>query len=78
MMASKWKEFWASPLGNGIKAILRNVLITAAGLLITSLITLFTGAEIDPTVKLLVVGALKVIDELLHKTGIAEKGLTRF
>ena len=75
---NKWQAFWASALGNGIKAVLRNVLITAAGLLVTSLITLFTGAEIDPTVKLLVVGALKVVDELLHKTGIAEKGLTRF
>jgi hypothetical protein len=75
---SKWQAFWASPLGNGIKAVLRNVLITAAGLAISGLITVFTGAEIDPTVKLLVVGALKVIDELLHKTGIAEKGLTRF
>lgn len=75
---SKWNEFWSSPLGKGILAVLRNVVITAAGLLVSGLITTITGADLDPTLKLVIVGALKVADELLHKTGVAVKGLTRF
>jgi hypothetical protein len=59
-------------------AVLRNALITAAGLAISELITVFTGADLDPTVKLIVIAVLKLADELLHKTGIATKGLTRF
>jgi hypothetical protein len=77
-MNEKWAEFWNSALGKGILAVLRNALITVAGLLISGLITVFTGADIDPTAKLLIVGALKIIDELLHKTGVAVKGITRF
>jgi hypothetical protein len=75
---TKWQEFWASPLGKGVMAVLRNALITAAGLAISGLLTLITGAELDPTVKLVVIAVLKMADELLHKTGIATKGLTRF
>jgi hypothetical protein len=75
---TKWQEFWASPLGKGVMAVLRNALITAAGLVVSGLVTLITGAELDPTVKLVVIAVLKLADELLHKTGIATKGLTRF
>jgi hypothetical protein len=75
---TKWQEFWASPLGKGVMAVLRNALITAAGLVVSGLVTLITGAELDPTVKLVVIAVLKMADELLHKTGIATKGLTRF
>jgi len=73
-----WFEFWSGPLGKGITAIVRNAVIVALGLIVSGLVTLFTNADIDPTTKILIIGALKAIDELLHKTGIAERGLTRF
>lgn len=77
-MAESWKKFWDSPIGKGLLAILRNAAIVAAGLIVTGLVTLVTGADIDPMVKAIIIVVLKQIDEFLHKTGIAEKGLTRF
>jgi hypothetical protein len=75
---SKWQEFWASPLGKGVMAVLRNALIAAAGLAISGLISVISGAELDPTLELVIIAVLKMADELLHKTGVATKGLTRF
>jgi hypothetical protein len=39
---------------------------------------LISGSELSEVTKLFIIGALKVIDEYLHKTGLAEKGITRF
>jgi hypothetical protein len=72
------KSFLETPLGKGIVTTVRNAVIAMAGLIVSDLITLFTGADIDPTTKLIIIGALKIVDEGLHKTGIAEKGITRF
>lgn len=77
-MASKWQEFWSSSIGKGVLAVLRNAVLVAAGLVISGLIPLITGADIDPNVKLVIIAALKLVDEMLHKTGVAQKGLTRF
>ena len=77
-MQSKWQEFWSSPFGKGLLAVLRNVLIVAVGLLVTGLLEYFTTAEMNPVIQMLVIAGLKLIDELLHKTGVAERGLTRF
>ena len=67
-----------SSLGKGLVTLLRNAALAAAGLIVTGLIELVGGLQLDPSIKLMVVASLKVIDEILHKTGIAEKGLTRF
>lgn len=72
------KDFFETPLGKGIITTLRNAALAAAGIIVSELITLFTGSDLEPTTKLIIIGALKLLDEGLHKTGIAEKGLTRF
>jgi hypothetical protein len=72
------KKFLESPFGKGLVAILRNAVIVAAGLILTELPTLISGMEMDPFVRALVIGLIKIVDETLHKTGVAEKGLTRF
>ena len=73
-----WFFFWQSPLGKGIISIFRNGAIGMGGLIVSELVTLFTNTEMEPMTKLLIIGSLKIIDELLHKTGVAEKGITRF
>lgn len=74
----KIKEFLESDFGKGIIAILRNAVIVALGLIVSGLITLVSGMELSEVTKLLIVGALKMVDEYLHKTGLASKGITRF
>ena len=67
-----------SSLGKGLVTLLRNAALAAAGLIVVGLIELVGGLQLDPSIKLMIVASLKVVDELLHKTGVAEKGLTRF
>jgi len=74
----KLKAFLGTPVGKGIITILRNTVIGAFGFIVSELIVLFTGLEMNLTMKIFVVGGLKLIDEILHKTGVAEKGITRF
>jgi hypothetical protein len=77
-LKSTLKTFFETPLGKGILTALRNAVIVGAGVLVSALIETFTGAEMDATIKLIIIGALKLVDEELHKTGIAKQGLTRF
>lgn len=76
------RKFFETELGQkiirGVVAILRNGVLVAAGLIITNLIAFAGSLQLDPTIQWIVVGALKAIDELLHKTGVAEKGIVRF
>ena len=72
------KVFLETPLGKGMITTLRNGALAGGGLIVSEMIVLFTGTEMDPFTKLIIIGALKIIDEGLHKTGIATKGLTRF
>ncbi len=74
----KIKKFLETPFGKGLIAILRNGVIVFAGFAVSEVITLISGMEMDETTKLIIIGALKIVDEGLHKTGVAEKGLTRF
>ena len=74
----KITEFLNSDFGKGLVAILRNAVIVALGLIISGLVTLISGSELSEVTKLFIIGTLKVIDEYLHKTGLAEKGITRF
>jgi hypothetical protein len=74
----KITDFLNSDFGKGLVAILRNAVIVALGLIISGLVTLISGSELSEVTKLFIIGALKVIDEYLHKTGLAEKGITRF
>jgi hypothetical protein len=75
----KWlKEFSETSLGIGIITTLRNAVIAIGGLVIAEVIGMVSGSALSPEMKLIVVGVLKLIDEGLHKTGVAEKGLTRF
>jgi len=72
------KKFFKTDFGNGILAIIRNGAIIAIGFIVTGLITLVSGAQISEVYKLIIIGLLKMIDEYLHKTGLVEKGITRF
>jgi hypothetical protein len=74
----KITDFLNSDFSKGLVAILRNAVIVALGLIISGLVTLISGSELSEVTKLFIIGALKVIDEYLHKTGLAEKGITRF
>ena len=75
---NKIKEFLETDFGKGLIGIVRNAVIVALGLVVSGLITLVSGMELSEVTKLFIVGALKVVDEYLHKTGLAEKGITRF
>ena len=70
-----------------IKELLRVVLIAVVSYLltegvITALLDLVVGIQLDPTQRLILVGLIttvvKAIDRHLHESGMAEKGLTRF
>lgn len=71
-------NFLNSDFGKGIVAILRNAVIVALGLIVSELVVLISGSQLSEVTKLFIIGTLKVIDEYLHKTGLAEKGITRF
>ena len=72
------KKFFETPFGKGLLTILRNAVIVVLGFVVSELINLIPGIEMNETAKVVVIALLKLIDEGLHKTGIAVKGITRF
>jgi hypothetical protein len=77
-MRDKIKVFLGTSLGKGILAILRNGLIMFYGFVLDALIGLIPGIELNPSFKIYLIAFLKLLDEEFHKTGIVEKGITRF
>lgn len=78
---NKIKEFWNSlpkKFRNGLISLLRNAVIGFAGVVLAGLVDLVPSLELSETATLIIIGVLKLLDETLHKTGIAEKGITRF
>lgn len=76
--AEYWFLFWDSPTGKGIKEALRWAVLGFFSLLIDGLIENFTKMETPPEAMPLILLALRFIDSMLHKSGVAERGITRF
>lgn len=71
-------DFWNEPIGKLIKEALRWAVLGAVSIFVTRLLELIPNSGIDPDVTLWLTIILKFIDGALHKTGVAQKGLTRF
>jgi len=78
----KWTDYfmklWQSPLGKIIIEAGRWAVLGAISLFVTKLIELVPGSELDPNFQYAILIGLRMLDSFLHKSGIAEKGLTRF
>lgn len=73
----KIEKFYNSKLGQSIAELLRWVLFGAIGLIVDGLIVIFTE---QPTSNLsfFILFGLRFVDAILHKSGLAEKGISRF
>lgn len=73
----KIEKFYNSKLGQSIAELLRWVLFGAIGLIVDGLIIIFTE---QPTSNLsfFILFGLRFVDAILHKSGLAEKGISRF
>lgn len=75
------KKLWGKlPEGfrKGLISLLRNAVLGAIGVILSGLIDLIPTLDLGPTETFLVVGFIKLIDETLHKTGVAVRGIARF
>ncbi len=73
-----WYEFWQGPLGKVILEALRWAVLGALSLFIQKVLELIPGANLDPNFAFYLTAGLRFVDGLLHKSGVAQKGLTRF
>lgn len=75
---AKKLNFVKSKLGKLLLEALRWAVLAFVSLVVMKLLELLPGAELSPEVTLLLTAALRLVDKLLHESGVAEKGLTRF
>lgn len=73
----KIEEFYNSKNGQSIMVLLRSALFLVLGYVIDGLINIFTTTDQTTTVVAVTI-FLKLVDEILHKSGLAEKGISRF
>lgn len=66
-----------TPLGQIFIEALRWAVMGAISILVTQLLVLLPGIQQTPNVMMLTL-ILRFIDAALHKSGYAEKGITRF
>jgi hypothetical protein len=71
-------DYWDTPLGKVIIEAGRWAVLGAVSLFITKLIDLVPGANIDPNLQYFLLLGLKMLDSMLHKSGVAKKGIVRF
>ena len=71
-------KFLDSPLGKLVVESLRWGVLAFATAVVGFLLENLGGLNLDPTFYLLLTAWLRFADSALHKTGVAEKGLTRF
>ncbi len=71
------KKFLDSKLGQGVIEVSRWAVLAFVSVLLDGLINLFTTTDQTSTIVALTL-VLRLIDSVLHKSGYAEKGLTRF
>jgi hypothetical protein len=67
-----------TPIGKMVLEALRWAVLAFASTLITKLLELVPNAEIDSNLTVYLTIFLRFIDAALHKSGVAEKGITRF
>ena len=72
------KKFIESPYGKAILEAGRWALLGAISIFITKLLELIPGLKLDPTFEYSLLAFLRFADLLLHKSGLSEKGITRF
>lgn len=70
-------KFYNSKLGQSIAELLRWVLFGAIGLIVDGLIVIFTDQP-ESNLTLYILFGLRFIDAILHKSGLLEKGISRF
>lgn len=72
------KKFIESKLGKMIIEILRWGVLAFASTVITKSLEFIPGLNLDQNTELYLTMTLRFVDSLLHKSGVAEKGITRF
>lgn len=72
------KKFLESPLGKLLLEAGRWAVLGAVSIFITKAIELLPGVGLSPYFEIRLVAFLRFVDLLLHKSGFAEKGITRF
>ena len=72
------KKFLESPLGKGVLEAGRWALLAFVSTFVTRALDLVPGLELDPALAFKLTAFLRFADLLLHKSGVAEKGLVRF
>jgi hypothetical protein len=73
-----FSKFLESKVGKLVLEAARWAVLGAVSIFIDKAIELVPGANLDPNFSLYLLAALRFIDAALHKSGVAEKGLTRF
>ena len=79
-----WFEFWNSPLGKGLTEILRwgaSALVSQLLIILSEILSrvLTFLPTLEQTIGIVVLTMLvRALDAILHKSGIAERGIVRF
>lgn len=71
-------RFIDTPAGRTIREALRWGVLAFASAVVQYLLTNVGNLELDPSFILIVTAGLRFADSALHKSGIVEKGITRF
>ena len=77
-MKKKLTAFFKGPFGKGLLEALRWGVLAFVSVVVTELLKLVPTLEADSVWAVYGTLALRFLDATLHKTGVAEKGLTRF
>ncbi len=72
------KVYLDTPIGKMIVEALRWSVLAFFSTLVTKMIELVPGSDVDPQLAVYLTLFLRFLDAALHKSGVAEKGLTRF
>ena len=78
MAKSEIEKFMETPFAKGVLEALRWAVLGAVSLFVEKLIELIPGMNLDANFVVILTAVLRLIDSLLHKSGVAEKGIVRF
>lgn len=72
------KSLTDNPLGKAVLESLRWGLMAFVAVVVKTLLNEIPQLELDPSFTILLTASLRFADAILHKSGVAQKGLVRF